>query len=241
MSFHFYITKKLKMRFTLKNIKPILIVPGDPNSIFFEIFFKSIKKKKYKSPLILISSKKHLVEQIKKFKFKKNIRIIHTDKFSNERLNNKQLNLIDIDSKNFTFNKSKKNTVQYMDKTLSMAINLLKKKFADKIINGPINKDNYLNKKFQGMTEYFANKTNSNSGVSCNAPADPYTFDNINSANYSRGQVSTMQKNLSNLSPDIKNIIDGSGGVDGIIGPGFKTAYNMARKTCQISSISNII
>ena len=161
MSFHFYITKKLKMRFTLKNIKPILIVPGDPNSIFFEIFFKSIKKKKYKSPLILISSKKHLVEQIKKFKFKKNIRIIHTDKFSNERLNNKQLNLIDIDSKNFTFNKSKKNTVQYMDKTLSMAINLLKKKFADKIINGPINKDNYLNKKFQGMTEYFANKTNS--------------------------------------------------------------------------------
>jgi hypothetical protein len=91
------------------------------------------------------------------------------------------------------------------------------------------------------FTEIFANKTNSNSGVSCNAPADPYTFDNINSANYSSAQVSTMQKNLSNLSPDIKNIIDGSGGVDGIIGPGFKTAYNMARKTCQISSISNIV
>ena len=34
--------------------KPIIIVAGEPNSIFFEIFFKSIRLKKYKSPLILI-------------------------------------------------------------------------------------------------------------------------------------------------------------------------------------------
>ena len=27
------------------NYKPILIVAGEPNSIFFEIFFKAIKKK----------------------------------------------------------------------------------------------------------------------------------------------------------------------------------------------------
>ena len=27
------------------NYKPILIVAGEPNSIFFEIFFKTIKKK----------------------------------------------------------------------------------------------------------------------------------------------------------------------------------------------------
>ena len=26
--------------------KPILIVPGDPDSIFFEIFFKTLKKNK---------------------------------------------------------------------------------------------------------------------------------------------------------------------------------------------------
>ena len=36
--------------------KPIIIVAGEPNSIFLEIFFKSIKYKKFKSPLILISS-----------------------------------------------------------------------------------------------------------------------------------------------------------------------------------------
>ena len=27
------------------NYKPILIVAGEPNSIFFEIFFKALKKK----------------------------------------------------------------------------------------------------------------------------------------------------------------------------------------------------
>jgi 4-hydroxythreonine-4-phosphate dehydrogenase len=38
--------------------KPIIIVPGEPNSVFFEIFFKSLKKNKFKSPLILITSSK---------------------------------------------------------------------------------------------------------------------------------------------------------------------------------------
>ena len=38
------------------NYSPILIVSGEPNSIFLEIFFKTIKIKKIKSPLILISS-----------------------------------------------------------------------------------------------------------------------------------------------------------------------------------------
>ncbi len=32
------------------NYKPILIVPGDPDSIFFEIFFKTLKKKTNKEP-----------------------------------------------------------------------------------------------------------------------------------------------------------------------------------------------
>ena len=32
------------------NYKPILIVAGEPNSIFLEIFFKSLKTNTYKSP-----------------------------------------------------------------------------------------------------------------------------------------------------------------------------------------------
>ena len=44
------------------NYKPIIIVAGEPNSIFFELFFKVIKKK-IKSPIILIASKKlHIVD-----------------------------------------------------------------------------------------------------------------------------------------------------------------------------------
>ena len=41
------------------NYSPILIVSGEPNSIFLEIFFKILKKNKFRSPFILISSKSY--------------------------------------------------------------------------------------------------------------------------------------------------------------------------------------
>ena len=56
--------------------KPIIIIKGEPNSIFLEIFFKTIKYKKFKSPIILISSLKILKLQMKKLKFKNNINLI---------------------------------------------------------------------------------------------------------------------------------------------------------------------
>jgi len=46
------------------NYKPIIIVAGEPNSIFFELFFKVIKKK-INSPIILIASKKLITKQAK--------------------------------------------------------------------------------------------------------------------------------------------------------------------------------
>ena len=49
-----------------------------------------------------------------------------------------------------------------------------------------------------------------------------------------------MQMTLSNKSADLKKIIDGTGGVDGIIGPGFKEAYNMARQICGIVGIRDL-
>ena len=51
---------------------PILIVAGEPNSVFNEILFKSINKIKIKKPLILISSYNLLSLQMQKLKFKKN-------------------------------------------------------------------------------------------------------------------------------------------------------------------------
>ena len=59
----------------MKN-KPIILVGGEPYSIFFEIFFKSLKKiqiKNMRNPIILIASKKLLIAQMKALKYKFNI------------------------------------------------------------------------------------------------------------------------------------------------------------------------
>ena len=77
------------------NYKPILIVAGEPNSVFFEIFFKAIKKK-IKSPLVLIASQELLLLQMQKFKFSKKIKILDIKKIKNCSLNNKVINLIDV-------------------------------------------------------------------------------------------------------------------------------------------------
>ena len=53
------------------NSKPIIIVNGEPNSIFRNIF-KALKYKKFKSQIILISSSKLLNYHMKKFNYKKN-------------------------------------------------------------------------------------------------------------------------------------------------------------------------
>ena len=47
--------------------KPILIVAGEPYSVFLEIYFKSLKKKikDLKNPIILICSKDLLLKQMK--------------------------------------------------------------------------------------------------------------------------------------------------------------------------------
>ena len=51
------------------NYKPIIIVAGEPNSVFFEIFLKVLKKK-IKSPIILIASKKLILKKAKILKKK---------------------------------------------------------------------------------------------------------------------------------------------------------------------------
>ena len=77
------------------NSKSILIVAGEPNSIFLEIFFKSIKSKKFKNPLILITSE-NFKKTNEKLNFKKKIKILDRNKFYNQKLNNKSINLINI-------------------------------------------------------------------------------------------------------------------------------------------------
>ena len=113
--------------------KPILIVAGQPNSIFLEIFFKTIKTKKFKSPLILICSKKLLLENIKKLKFKKKIKILNSRKFEFTYLNNKFINLIDVE---YYPKKNSKETNRYIRKTFEIAFKIIKRNVTNKLING---------------------------------------------------------------------------------------------------------
>ena len=58
------------------NYKPIIVVAGEPNSVFFELFFKVIKKK-IKSPIILIASKRLITKQAKILKKRISFNIIN--------------------------------------------------------------------------------------------------------------------------------------------------------------------
>ena len=138
--------------------KPILIVAGEPNSIFFEIFFKSLKFKSYKKPLILIASYKLLKLQMKQLNFKKKIKILNFKELK-KKLDNKSINLINVEyNQKKPFEKISKKSNSYIRASFNIAIKLIKKGYADKLINGPISKKRFLNKKYLGMTEYLAEK-----------------------------------------------------------------------------------
>ncbi len=136
-------------------IKPIIIISGEPESIFFEIFFKSIKKYKSRSPLILIASSKLLNFQMKKFNFKKKIQKINLLELKNKKLNNNFINLIDV-------NYSSKNSNDYLKECFEIAFKILRTGYTHKLINGPINKSSFLNKKYLGITEYISKKFKKN-------------------------------------------------------------------------------
>ncbi len=139
------------------NYKPILIVAGEPNSIFLEIYFKVLKRKKIKSPLILIASHKILLLQMRKFKFKKKIKVLNPKNIKEYSLNNKSINLININyNQKLAFEKISKKSNLYIKKSFSLAVSLIKEGVTDKLINGPISKKSFLNKKFLGITEYLS-------------------------------------------------------------------------------------
>ena len=143
------------------NYKPIIILSGEPYSVFLEIFFKTKKIKKFKRPLVLIVSKKLLYLQMKKlgFNFKLNIVNLKTNNLNT--LNNKMINIIDVDFdfKN-AFEKISNSSNVYIENCFKVALQLLKDKKCIGLINGPISKKKFLKQKFYGITEYLAFKTN---------------------------------------------------------------------------------
>ena len=141
--------------------KPIIIVAGEPNSIFSEIFFKSFKYRKFKSPIVLIASHKLIQLQMKQLNINKKIRLINLSELKKNRINNKNINLIDVNfSQKKPFEKISSKSNKYIHKSFDIALEIMNKKLSDKMINGPVSKKFFLKKKYLGITEYLAHRTN---------------------------------------------------------------------------------
>ena len=144
--------------------KPIIIVAGEPNSIFAEIFFKLFKSKfisKYKRPIVIIVSKKHLLKQMKKFNYNFKINNVDEKSINKKILNNKKINVIDVNFKfKKVFNKISNKSKNYIKKSFEISFKLMNKKLAFGLINGPISKKHFLENKYPGVTEYIARKAN---------------------------------------------------------------------------------
>ncbi|EDZ59759.1 pyridoxal phosphate biosynthetic protein PdxA [Candidatus Pelagibacter sp. HTCC7211] len=141
------------------NYSPILIVSGEPNSVFLELFFKIFNNNKIKNPIILISSKKLLNLQMKKLGFKNKIRLLNIDKLKFYKLDNKVINLINVrynPDKAFEKISSKSNT--FIKNSFELAFRAIKNNNINKFINGPISKKSFLKNKFLGITEYISEK-----------------------------------------------------------------------------------
>ncbi len=147
----------------MKNKKPTLIVLGEPNSVFIEILSKVLNKvsikKNIKYPIILIGSKKLLLSQLRVLKSKLNFIIIDRKNCDYKNLKNK-IYLIDVDY-NFTkaFETISSKSKKYISKCFEEGMHLLNSKISDIIINGPISKKKFLQKKYPGVTEYISDKS----------------------------------------------------------------------------------
>ena len=142
------------------NYKPIIIVAGEPNSVFFEIFFKVIKKK-IKSPIILIASEKLIIKQASVLRKKISLNLINENDVIKKKNNLKKINLINVDFKQTkAFEKITPRSNEYISSCFQIALRLIKNNISNKFINGPISKKTFLKNKFNGITEFLAKKTN---------------------------------------------------------------------------------
>ncbi len=142
--------------------KPIIIIAGEPNSIFSEIFLKTVNNSKFKSPLILICSKKLLFKQAKILRKKINLCEINENYIFSNKFKFEKLNLINVNyNQPKAFEKITSKSNDYISNCFNIGLKLIKSGVSNKLINGPVSKENFLKNKYSGITEYLANKTNS--------------------------------------------------------------------------------
>ena len=110
----------------MRNKKPLIVVLGEPNSVFIEILSKVLNKNsitnKIKYPIILVGSKKLLISQLKILKRRIKFNIINNYS-SDTKLINSNIYLFDI---NYNFKKPfeniSKKSQEYISKSFYQGI-----------------------------------------------------------------------------------------------------------------------
>ena len=99
---------------------------------------------------------------MKKLKYNLHLNEISEIKYSK----NKKINIINVEYKfSKIFNKITNKSKDYIKKCFDLSFNIIKKNKSIGFINGPISKKHFLKKKYSGITEYIADKTNSKNQV----------------------------------------------------------------------------
>lgn len=143
------------------NYKPIVIVWGEPNSIFSEILIKTINDYKSKKPLLLIGSKKLFLSQIRRLKLKHNINLFNDIDDKKIILKKNKVNLINVHYNfNKPFEKISVKSNDYIKKCFDKAYKIISKNEVSGLINGPVSKKYFLKGKFKGITEMLTKKYN---------------------------------------------------------------------------------
>ena len=140
-------------------IDKILIILGEPNSIFSEVLFKYFKNTKLnsiKKNIILIGSYELIIKQMKILNYKFKINLI-----SNIRKSKKnKINMINVNYKfKNAFSQISTKSNSYLVDCFDLALSIMKTNKKIALVNGPISKKHFLNKKYLGVTEYIAKKT----------------------------------------------------------------------------------
>ena len=146
-------------------INKIIIILGEPQSIFSEILFKYFNSKEFsknKKKIILIGSITLLQKQMKKLKFNLNLKLINN---INDAKNN-EINILNINYNNQkNFSKISSNSKKYISNCFEVGLGLIKNNKKTVLINGPVSKKHFLKKKYLGITEYISKKTKSKNQV----------------------------------------------------------------------------
>ena len=146
-------------------ISKILIILGEPQSIFSEILLKYFISKEFsrmKKKIILIGNINLFKNQMKKLKYNFNINKVN---YLKEAKINK-INILDVDyNYKKIFSKMSSNSRQYISNCFNISLKLIKDNKKIALINGPISKKHFLKKKYLGITEYLSKKTNTKSSA----------------------------------------------------------------------------